>query len=99
MSHVKIRGAINKFVENVCHLFDNQPVQMIFANNILCLVCLKLETHFSYIVVIPSIFSYRLNIEKSSCLTKKKKKSKMYKKKRIKKKKKKKVKCTKLNTC
>ena len=42
-----VRGVINKFVDNVSRFFSNTPMEMIFANNIVWLICYKLRKHFS----------------------------------------------------
>ena len=37
-----LRGVINKFVDNVCHFFNNPPMVLMFANKIVWLMCYKL---------------------------------------------------------
>ena len=38
---------INKFVDNVCHFLNNPPMEILFANKIVWLICYKLGDYFA----------------------------------------------------
>ena len=47
LTQSSVRGVINKFVHNVCHFFNKPPVEILFANKIVWLICYKLGKYFS----------------------------------------------------
>ena len=50
-------------MDNLCYFFKNPPMQIMFANKIVLLLCYKLEKYFSYLSkhtrVIVAIATYR----------------------------------------
>ena len=47
MSRKHIRGVINKFVDNLCHFFNNPPMEIMFDYKTVWLISYELGKNFS----------------------------------------------------